>query len=297
MKLKKKEDLPIRIGGHIVLILLTFLAIMPFWLLISASFSSPDYATREGYRFFPAQLSLEAYEYIFRQWAQIGRAYGVTILVTVVGTVVSLSLVSMYAYALTKNRVRGIKLAFLLCFIPMLFNGGIVSQYLVYSNMLKIKNTIFALIVPNLLFNGFSVILVRNFFQTNIPAELLDAAELDGAGQFYIFRKLVLPMSTPILATVGLITAVGYWNDWTNGLYYITDTKLFSIQQLLNEMNNNIAFLANNAKDLGGIDLGALPSATIRLAIAVVAILPILVAYPFFQKFFAKGIAIGAVKG
>lgn len=297
MKLKKKEDLPIRIGGHIVLILLTFLAIMPFWLLISASFSSPDYATREGYRFFPAQLSLEAYEYIFRQWAQIGRAYGVTILVTVVGTVLSLALVSMYAYALTKNRVRGIKLAFLLCFIPMLFNGGIVSQYLVYSNMLKIKNTIFALIVPNLLFNGFSVILVRNFFQTNIPAELLDAAELDGAGQFYIFRKLVLPMSTPILATVGLITAVGYWNDWTNGLYYITDTKLFSIQQLLNEMNNNIAFLANNAKDLGGIDLGALPSATIRLAIAVVAILPILVAYPFFQKFFAKGIAIGAVKG
>lgn len=297
MKLKKKEGLPIRIGGHIVLILLTFLAIMPFWLLISASFSSPDYATREGYRFFPAQLSLEAYEYIFRQWAQIGRAYGVTILVTVVGTVVSLALVSMYAYALTKNRVRGIKLAFLLCFIPMLFNGGIVSQYLVYSNMLKIKNTIFALIVPNLLFNGFSVILVRNFFQTNIPAELLDAAELDGAGQFYIFRKLVLPMSTPILATVGLITAVGYWNDWTNGLYYITDAKLFSIQQLLNEMNNNIAFLANNAKDLGGIDLGALPSATIRLAIAVVAILPILVAYPFFQKFFAKGIAIGAVKG
>ena len=123
------------------------------------------------------------------------------------------------------------------------------------------------------------------------------SAELDGAGQFYIFRKMVLPMSTPILATIGLITAVSYWNDWTNGLYYVTDAKLFSIQQLLNEMNNNIAFLANNAKDLGGIDLGAIPSATIRLAIAVVAILPVLIAYPFFQKFFAKGIAIGAVKG
>ena len=179
----------------------------------------------------------------------------------------------------------------------MLFNGGVVSQYLIYSNMLKIKNTLFALIVPNLLFNGFSVILVRNYFKTNIPAELPDAAELDGAGQFYIFRKMVLPMSTPILATIGLITAVSYWNDWTNGLYYVTDAKLFSIQQLLNEMNNNIAFLVNNAKDLGGIDLGAIPSATIRLAIAVVAILPVLIAYPFFQKFFAKGIAIGAVKG
>ena len=297
MKLKKKEDLGIRIGGHIVLVLLTALAILPFWLLISASFSDPAYATREGYRFFPAELSLEAYQYIFQQWAQIGRAYGVTILVTVLGTVCSLFLVSTYAYALTKDRVRGVKLAFVLCFIPMLFNGGIVSQYLVYSNMLKIKNTLFALIVPNLLFNGFSVILVRNYFKTNIPAELLDAAELDGAGQFYIFRKMVLPMSTPILATIGLITAVSYWNDWTNGLYYITDAKLFSIQQLLNEMNNNIAFLANNAKDLGGIDLGAIPSATIRLAIAVVAILPVLIAYPFFQKFFTKGIAIGAVKG
>ena len=130
-----------------------------------------------------------------------------------------------------------------------------------------------------------------------ISPELYEAARMDGAGQFYIFRKMVLPMSTPILATIGLITAVSYWNDWTNGLYYVTDAKLFSIQQLLNEMNNNIAFLANNAKDLGGIDLGAIPSATIRLAIAVVAILPVLIAYPFFQKFFAKGIAIGAVKG
>ena len=141
MKLKKKEDLGIRIGGHIVLVLLTALAILPFWLLISASFSDPAYATREGYRFFPAELSLEAYQYIFQQWAQIGRAYGVTILVTVLGTVCSLFLVSTYAYALTKDRVRGVKLAFALCFIPMLFNGGVVSQYLIYSNILKIKNT------------------------------------------------------------------------------------------------------------------------------------------------------------
>jgi putative aldouronate transport system permease protein len=130
-----------------------------------------------------------------------------------------------------------------------------------------------------------------------VPGELIEAAEIDGAGQLKVYYKIVLPMTTPILATVGLMTAIAYWNDWTNGLYYINKPELFSIQQLLNAINNNIAFLANNAKELQGVDMSTLPSATIRLAIAVVAIRPILLIYPFFQKYFAKGIAIGAVKG
>ncbi len=130
-----------------------------------------------------------------------------------------------------------------------------------------------------------------------MPGELIEAAEIDGAGQLKVYYKIVLPMTTPILATVGLMTAIAYWNDWTNGLYYINKPELFSIQQLLNAINNNIAFLANNAKELQGVDMSTLPSATIRLAIAVVAIRPILLIYPFFQKYFAKGIAIGAVKG
>ena len=163
--------------------------------------------------------------------------------------------------------------------------------------MFHLKNTILGLIVQNLLLNGFTVVLVRNYFRSSIPPALTEAMQIDGAGPFYIYAKLIMPLSKPILATVGLMSAVSYWNDWNNGLYYITDSKLYSMQQLLNEMNNNINFLANNASMLGGVDQGALPTATMRLAIAVVAILPILIAYPFFQKYFAKGITMGAVKG
>ena len=139
--------------------------------------------------------------------------------------------------------------------------------------------------------------LVKNYFQSSIPPELSEAMKIDGAGPFYIYQKLMIPLSKPILATVGLMSAVSYWNDWNNGLYYITDSNLFSIQQLLNEMNNNVNFLANNSSMLAGIDTGSLPTATVRLAIAVVAVLPILLVYPYFQKFFAKGITMGAVKG
>ena len=189
------------------------------------------------------------------------------------------------------------KAIFLAIRVTMLFNGGLVPTYLIYSNVVHVKNTVWGLILPNLLMSGFTVILVKNYFTTSIPGELIEAAEIDGAGQFNIFFKIVMPLSTPILATVGLMSAVTYWNDWQNGLYYISESKLYSIQLLLNEMNNNIQYLANNASNLAGVDTSTLPSVTIRLAIAVVAILPILLVYPFFQKYFAKGIVMGAVKG
>ena len=228
---------------------------------------------------------------------QIGRAYGVTIVVTVVGTAGSLIIVSMLAYGLSQKNLPGGKTVFLLILITMLFNGGIVPQYMIYNNYFHLKNTIWGLIIPNLLLNGFTVMLVKNYFQSSIPPELSEAMEMDGAGPFFIYRKLMLPLSKPILATVGLMSAVSYWNDWNNGLYYITDSKLYSMQQLLNEMNNNVNFLANNSSLLAGADIGHLPTATMRLAIAVVAIIPILLVYPFFQKFFEKGITMGAVKG
>jgi putative aldouronate transport system permease protein len=179
----------------------------------------------------------------------------------------------------------------------MLFNGGIVPTYYVYTRILQVRNTLFGLIVPNLLMNAFTVILVMAYIRHNVPAELFEAAEMDGANLFHIFFRIVAPLSTPILATVGLLTAITYWNDWINGLYYITKPELYTIQLLLNQINQNITFLASNASKLGNVDLRSLPSATIRMAIVVVAILPILLAYPFFQKYFAKGIALGAVKG
>lgn len=282
---------------HAVMIIMCILVIIPFWLLIMSSFSDNNYAIREGYKFLPKELSLDAYRFIMREWAQVGRAYLVTIVVTVLGTVMSLLIVSMLSYGLSQRDLPGRKVIFGLILITMLFSGGIVPQYLIYNNYLHVKNTIWGLILPNLLLNGFTVVLVKNYFESSIPAELTEAMRIDGAGPVTVYARLIMPLSTPILATVGLMEAISYWNDWNNGLYYITDSRLFSMQQLLNEMNNNVNFLVNNASSLQGVDVSALPSSTMRLALAVVGILPILIAYPFFQKYFAKGITLGAVKG
>lgn len=297
MKIKSTEERVMQIIAHVVLIFCSMIAVVPFWLLISASFTEEKTAMKYGYKFIPQVFSLDAYDYIFQQWTQIGRAYGVTILVTLIGTVLGILVVTTFAYGLSKKDIPGVKLVFLLVFITMLFNGGIVPTYYMYTNIFHIKNTIWALILPTLLMNGFTVILVKNYMENNIPNELIEAAEIDGSGQFGIFFKIVFPLSTPIVATVGLLTAVGYWNDWNNGLYYITEEKLYSIQQLLNKMNENINFLSSNASNLTGVTIGDIPSTTVRMAIAVVAILPIIVIYPFFQKYFAKGITMGAVKG
>lgn len=297
MGIKSKQEKAFGIAAHIVMIILSVLAVIPFWLLVASSFMEESAVTRKGYQFWPTEFSLAAYQYIFAEFGQIGRAYGITILVTVIGTTLAIVMVTMFAYGLIQKDVPGVKVIFILILITMLFSGGIVPTYYVYNNVLHVKNTIWGLVLPNLLMNGFTVILVKNYFENSIPRELLEAAEVDGANHFLIVFRLVMPLAKPILATVGLLTGVAYWNDWTNGLYYITDEKLYSIQQLLNKMNDNIQFMANNASSLGTINMGTLPSATVRMAIAVVAILPIIVIYPFFQKYFAKGITMGAVKG
>lgn len=297
MGVKSKEDRILQVIANVVLALLSLAAVIPFWLLIAASFTEEKTAIRLGYKFLPSEFSLNAYSYIFQQWTQIGRAYGVTILVTVVGTACSVLFITMFAYGLIQKDVIGVKVIMFLVLLSMLFNGGLVPTYIIYTNFLHVRDTIFGLLLPNLLMNGFTVILVKNYLQNNIPGELMEAAEMDGAGQYNIFFKIVIPLSTPILATIGLLNAVAYWNDWTNGLYYIKNPRLYSIQQLLNEMNSNIQFLANNATNLQGANLANLPSNTVRMAIAVVAILPIIIAYPFFQKYFAKGITMGAIKG
>ena len=292
-----RQDKKMGLLAHGVMIILSLLAILPFWLLISASFTDETYAIREGYRFFPAQLSVDVYAFILKEWGQIGRAYLVTIVSTVIGTCVSIFITAGLAYGLSRRYVPGVKVFMFLVLFTMLFNGGLVPTYFIYTNVLHIKNTIWALIVPGLLMNGFNVILAKNYMATNIPGELMEAAQMDGCGELKMFFRIVLPLSLPILATIGLLSAVAYWNDWTNGLYYITNERLYSIQNLLNRMNENVMFMANNSSEMAGVDMSQLPSATIRMAIAVVGILPIIAAYPFFQKYFAKGITIGAVKG
>lgn len=298
MGIKSKDDKIMGRFSHIVMLILSACAVLPFGLLFMSSITNEKEVTLEGYKFWPKEFSIEAYKYIFEQWGQIGRSYGITIFVTFVGTAIAILLVSMLSYGLIQKDIPGVKVIFFLVLLTMLFNGGIVPTYYVYNNLLHVKNTIWGLILPNLLINGFTVILVKNYFQQSIPVELIEAAQLDGANHFHVLFKLVMPLATPILATVGLITGVTYWNDWINGLYYITDERLYSIQQLLNKMNENIQFLANHASLLGGSAVTTtLPSATVRMAIAVVAIVPVIIIYPFFQKYFAKGIVMGAVKG
>ena len=168
-----------------------------------------------------------------------------------------------------------------------------------YTRYLHMKNTILALIIPGLLMNAFNVILIRSYFQNNVPLSLVEAAQIDGASEFQVVLKVVLPMSKPIIATIGLFIGVAYWNDWQNGLYYVTDEKIYSIQQILNNMLKNIEYLSKNATSVAKSTslAGTLPAATVRMAIAVIGLLPILVIYPFVQKYFVKGISLGAVKG
>ncbi len=292
-----KSDKRWGITGHIVMIILAVLALAPFILLVIASFTEESAAIRNGYSYIPEAWSLDAYRYIFDQWATIGRSYLVTIFVTAVGTTISVIISAMLAYVVSRKELPGRTILLFALTFTMLFNGGLTSTYITYTQIFHIKNTILGLMVPGLLMNAYNVMMFRNYFETTIPGALMEAAQIDGAKETTIFFKVVVPLSLPMVATVGLTVALMYWNDWTNGLYYLsTDSKLQSIQTLLNNMNENIKFLQQNnvGSTFSSLDM---PSTTIRMAIAVVGILPILVLYPFFQKWFVKGMMSGAIKG
>ena len=282
----------------VVLALISLIMVIPLVLLVVASFTSNNEIVLHGYSFFPKELSLEAYRYIWNERAQVFHAYGITILVTAIGTTIGVIMTLLYAYVLAHEKFPGKTFLAFYLFFTMLFNGGLVPTYIMYTRYLHMKNTIPALIIPGLLMSAFNVILTRTYIQSNVPAALSEAAKIDGATEFQVFRKVVLPMCKPIIATVGLFAGLGYWNDWTNGLYYITDTNKFSIQQLLNNMIKNIEFLSKNANsniNLASVG-GGIPQETVRMAIAIVGLLPILIVFPFVQKYFVKGISIGAVK-
>ena len=207
-----------KILAHVVMIVMSALALLPFILLIIASFTDETTALLNGYSYFPEKFSLGAYKYIFQNAATFLRAYGVTILVTVVGTICSVILTALTAYVLSKRNLPGVKIMNLFVLFTMLFNGGLVATYINYVTVFHIKDTFFALLVPNLLMNAFMIMLARNYFEHSIPEEIYESARIDGASEFTIFVKLVLPLSVPILATVGLMSGIAYWNDWQNSL-------------------------------------------------------------------------------
>ena len=282
----------------VALTVLTVITLLPIILIVISSVTDEKVLLTSGYTYFPSRLSLDSYYYMVRQGPTILRAYGITVLVTVLGTLGSILLTTTLAYPMSRKDFRWHNTLSFLVFFTMLFNGGVVASYIMWSRIISIRNTIWALIVPNYLVTAFNVFLVRNYYATGIPEALIESAQIDGGNEFIIFLRIMLPLSIPVIATVALFSGLAYWNDWVNGLYYITDPTLFGIQNLLIRIMNNIQFLksSSNAALLGtqAVDL---PGTSVRMAMAVIGMLPVVIIFPFVQKYFIKGVVLGAVKG
>ncbi len=284
-----------QIVAHIIMILLCLFCVIPILLLISSSITAEGTLMKSGYSILPGKIDLTAYKYLLFDSNSIVRGYAVSIIVTVIGTLINLTLTTLLAYPLSKKNLPGRNILAFFVFFTMLFNGGLVPSYMMWTQMFHIKNTIWALIIPNLMLGAFNVIMMRAYFTTNIPEEVMEAAKVDGAGEMRILLRIVLPMSLPILATLVLLVGLGYWNDWVNGLYYVNKDEFYSIQVFLNKMLQNIDMLKKAAA--AGASGAPMPSTAIRMAVAVIGAVPILIIYPFFQRYFVKGIVVGAVKG
>lgn len=298
--MKSKDQKIFNLISHTVMSFVTIMAILPFVLVFLSSITEENTLVLNGYSFFPEKFSLYAYEYIIMKGKKIFRAYAVTVFVTVIGTGINVLISAMLAYPLSLKDLPGRRFFTFYVVFTLLFNGGLVPTYLMYTSVFNVKNTIFALLVPNLLMHTMNVLLMRTYYSTSIPTELFEASEMDGASQFKIFTSIVLPLGKPIAVTMALFSGLSYWNDWTNGLYYLTGyegEKLYSIQNFLNKVVTDIQYL--NSSQVGSTSdiLAKLPTTSVRMAIAFVAMIPILILFPFLQKYFSKGIAMGAVKG
>lgn len=302
----KKEEInkfnsiskPTNIGLNILFGILAALCIVPFIFVLIISFTSEQALQMNGYRFWPEEWSIGAYKYIFTSGSQIMRSYGITIIVTVLGTLIGLTIMTTYAYALSRKNFAYRKFFTKLIFIPMLFSGGMVASYLVVTKFLGLKNTIWALILP-ICVSSFHIIILRTFFKTTVPDAVVESAKIDGASEWTLFLKIVLPISLPAIATIALFLTLGFWNDWFNAMLYIDKNSLVPLQYLLIRLETSMEFLANNTAALGtnAVEAAAsMPKDTAKMAIVVITTLPIIFAYPFFQKYFVSGLTVGAVK-
>ena len=296
--MKEKPFSKYHISINVVMMLWTIIIVLPFLLLFLSSITDETALVANGYSFFPKKFSLASYSYIIKSGGVILRAYGVSIVVTLVGTLLNVLLSALMAYPLSIKNLPGRKFMMFFVFFTMLFNGGIVPSYIMWTGTFHVKDTIFAQLLPNFLLSAWNVMMIRTYFTSSIPDGLYEAAEIDGASQFTIFWKIVLPLGKPILVTMGTFAGLAYWNDWINALYYVDDPVYYGIQNFLVRMMNNIQFLSSgNAAAMVGSGMASLPSTGIRMALAVVGVLPIVVIYPFLQKYLTKGVIMGAVKG
>ena len=282
----------------LIFILLALICFLPALLVLIVSFSAESSVVSKGYSFWPDAWSVESYVYLGRQASYIGRAFLNSIGVTVVGTCIGLVLCSTMGYALSRPnyRLRGFFTWYI--FIPMLFSGGLVASYMINAQVLNLKNTYWALILP-ICCSSFYIIIMRTFFQTSVPDAIIESAKIDGARQLRIFAQIVLPISLPAVATIGLFFTFAYWNDWLMAKYYMNSNMqdLFPLQYVLISLENSIDFLSRNSQFMAPGETNNIPSETVRMARVMVAVVPLACSYPFFQKYFISGLTIGAVKG
>ena len=279
-------------------VVLAAMAIIPVIFVFIVSISSETSIREVGYSFFPIELSNTAYMFLWNERSTILGALGISVLVTGVGTLLGLFLTTTMGYVLSRPVFKLKGFYTWVVFIPMIFNGGMLASYVINTSVLHLSDTVWSLILP-LAVSSFNIIVCKSFFRSTIPDAIIESAKIDGAAQLRIFGQIVLPISKPVLATIALFLVFGYWNDWFQSSLYITDSRLLSLQALLNNMMRNLEYIANNPTV--GVSLqqyrNSMPSESVRMAIAVVIVIPIACAYPFFQKYFISGLTIGAVKG
>lgn len=280
---------------NVALALLTFLFLAPLWVVISASLTDELALTKTGFGLWPPQFSTAAYAYILQNPTQIIDAYGVTTLVTVVGTLASLLVNSLTAYVLARTDFTWRRTFSFLLFFTMLFNGGLVPSYILITQYLKLRDTLAVLIIP-LLLSPWHIFLLRTYFST-LAKEFIDSAKLDGANEWQIYARIVMPLSTPALATIALFTILGYWNDWWLALLYINDAALYPLQYLLFAILRNAEFLTSNASNSAMLGSVQVPLQTVRMAMAVIALVPVAIAFVSLQRYFVRGLTIGGIKG
>lgn len=281
-----------------IFFLLALTCVIPAVFITIISLSSADSIASIGYSFWPESWSLDAYRYLWNNNVMIGKAFGISLLVTIGGTIIGLLLTTLMGYTLSRSEYKLKGVLTWVVFIPMVFGGGLVSTYNVYTTVLHLSNSIWVLILP-MAVSSFHVIICKTFFKSTIPQSVIESAEIDGASQFLIYAKIVLPISKPLLATIGLLLSFGYWNDWWLSLMYVDNRDLFSLQAVLMSVERNIEYLAQNMNTLGVSAAEyalSMPKESMRMAMAVLIVFPIACAYPFFQQYFVSGLTIGSVK-
>lgn len=288
---------------HIIFILGAAICILPLWIVISASLTDEKALLSNGYGFWPSEFSIMAYKFLFLSGGgMVASAYKNTILATIFGTVLCVITVGLYAYPLSRPDFRFKRFFTFFSFFTMLFNAGTIPFYLLCTSILHINNTLFALFLP-LSFSAYWVIIMRTFYQTNVPESIIESARIDGAGEWRTLLQIVVPLAVPGYATVALFAAVGIWNNFFNCLLLVNDDKYINLQYMIYRILRSIQYLkemasaASGSGSVAGMSVGDMPSESFRMAMAVVTMGPIILAYPFFQKYFVKGMTIGAVKG